>query len=108
VTIRRRRPERTDAGNYTGHRRERRDGGDHAAPDPAVGIDGVDRVYNGTTVVGVDHRGGALSGRSPGDTVSLVAGGATGATADKNVGVDKPVTVGGPQPGRYRLPATTA
>ena len=61
----------------------------------ATGIDGVDRVYNGTTVVGLTTAGAGLAGTISGDTVALVATGATGSITDKNVGVDKPVTVGG-------------
>ncbi len=61
----------------------------------AVGIGGVNRVYNGSNVVGVNAGGASLAGTIAGDTVSLVAAGATGTTADKNVGVNKPVAVSG-------------
>ena len=64
-------------------------------PISAIGIDGIDRVYDATTTVGVNASGASLAGTIGGDAVSLVTTGATGTLADKNVGVDKPVTVGG-------------
>ena len=64
-------------------------------PITAIGLDGIDRVYNGGTAVGVNASGASLAGTIGGDAVSLVASGATGTLADKNVGTDKPVTVGG-------------
>ena len=59
------------------------------------GVTGVDRTYDGTTVVAVNASGATLSGAIAGDNVSVVAAGASGTIADKNVGVAKPVTVSG-------------
>jgi hypothetical protein len=64
-------------------------------PITAIGLDGIDRVYDGTTVVGVNASGASLAGTIGGDLVSLVATGATGTMADKNVGTNKPVAVTG-------------
>ena len=61
----------------------------------STGITGVDRTYDGTTVVGVNASAAALNGTIAGDNISLVSAGATGSLADKNVGVAKPVTVAG-------------
>jgi filamentous hemagglutinin family protein len=60
-----------------------------------TGLDGIDRVYDGTTVVGLDATGATLGGLVTGDAVALSTAGASGRIADKNVGVDKAVTVTG-------------
>jgi len=61
----------------------------------STGVTGVDRVYNGTTTVAVSAGSAVLNGAISGDSVSLVTSGATGTMADKNVGIDKPVSVSG-------------
>ncbi len=64
-------------------------------PITEIGIDGIDRVYDATTVVGLNTAAAALVGTIAGDTVNLNTAGATGALANKNVGVNKAVTVNG-------------
>ena len=64
-------------------------------PITSTGVDGIDRVYNGTTTVGVDVAGATLAGTIAGDTVGLSGTGATGTLVNKNVGVDKPIVVTG-------------
>ena len=84
------------------------DGGNYTVTDPggttvnitplgitSTGVTGVDRTYDGTTVVGVSASAASLSGTIAGDNVAIVATGASGTIADKNVGVAKPVTVNG-------------
>ena len=66
-----------------------------AKPITATGIDGVDRVYDATTSVALDTTGAALAGVVGGDAVSLNLATATGTLANKNVGVNKAVAVGG-------------
>ncbi len=66
-----------------------------AKPITAIGIDGIDRVYDATTAVGLNTSAAALAGTIVGDTVSLNTAAATGTLANKNVGVNKAVTVGG-------------
>jgi hypothetical protein len=61
----------------------------------STGITGVDRTYDGTTAVAVNTGGAALNGTIAGDNVTLVTAGAAGTMANKNVGLAKPVTVGG-------------
>ena len=85
----------TDAGNYTVTDASGATVAITPRPITAVGVDGINRVYDGSTAVGVTTAGATLSGAIGGDIVSLVATGATGATADKNVGVRKPVAVSG-------------
>ncbi|HEX2542404.1 MAG TPA: YDG domain-containing protein [Caldimonas sp.] len=72
----------------------------------STGLAGVNRVYDGTTVVAVNSAGGVLTGVLPGDVVGIAAAGLSGTVANKNVGVAKPVTVGtvtlaGPDAGNY-------
>lgn len=72
-----------------------------------TGLDGVDRVYDGTTVVALDTTGVTLAGLVTGDAVALATG-ASGRIADKNVGTDKAVTVtglglSGADAGNYQL-----
>ncbi|MEO8524487.1 MAG: YDG domain-containing protein [Caldimonas sp.] len=77
-------------------------------PITASGIDGVDRVYDATTAVALNAAGGALAGTIAGDNVNLVTATATGTLANKNVGVNKAVTVvglalGGTDAGNYTV-----
>jgi filamentous hemagglutinin family protein len=60
-----------------------------------TGLDGVDRVYDGTVLVELDTSGVALGGLVAGDAVTLSTSGADARVADKNVGVDKAVGVTG-------------
>ncbi|HEX7436926.1 MAG TPA: YDG domain-containing protein, partial [Caldimonas sp.] len=76
------------------------------------GIDGIDRVYDATTVVGLNTSAATLNGVVAGDTVSLVFGGASGTMANKNVGVNKAVAVnglalGGADAGNYTVSETS-
>ncbi|MDB5816435.1 MAG: filamentous hemagglutinin [Rhizobacter sp.] len=66
------------------------------APRDAVAsnVSAVDRTYDATTTVALVTTNAALGNIVSGDVVGI-AGGATGSTADKNVGVDKPVTLTG-------------
>ena len=64
-------------------------------PITSTGVDGIDRTYNGTTAVGINIAGASLVGAIAGDNVALSAATATGTLADKNVGVNKAVTVAG-------------
>ena len=57
----------------------------------STGITGVDRVYDGTTSVGLNLGGASLNQVVAGDDVHL--GGATGTLADKDVGTSKTVSV---------------
>ncbi len=61
----------------------------------ATGVNGVNRVYDGTTVVGVDTSGAALVNAVAGDDIALDASTATGSMADKNAGTGKAVTITG-------------
>ena len=69
----------------------------------STGLEGVDRDYDGSTVVSLDTGGGVLHGVIGGDDVR-VAGGA-GTMADKHVGQGKAVTatltLGGADAGNY-------
>ena len=58
-----------------------------------LGVDAVDRTYDRTTAVALT--GGTLANTVAGDAVSLVTTNASGTMADKNVGVNKPVTASG-------------
>ena len=84
-----------DAGNYT----VTDTGGAFVTITPlgitSTGVTGVDRTYDGTTAVAVNTSAATLNGTIAGDSVALVTTGATGTMANKNTGVDKPVTVGG-------------
>jgi filamentous hemagglutinin family protein len=61
----------------------------------STGITAVDRVYDGTNAVALDGSAATLAGAIAGDAVTLSTAGATGTMADKNVGIDKPVTIAG-------------
>ncbi|MEO8924974.1 MAG: YDG domain-containing protein [Caldimonas sp.] len=84
-----------DAGNYTVTDASGATVGITPLGITSTGITGVDRTYDGTTVVGLNTSAATLNGTIAGDNISLVSTGATGSIADKNVGVAKPVTVGG-------------
>ena len=76
--------------------------------DLAAGVSAANKVYDATTLASVT--GGSLSGLFGGDVVGVSG---TGAFADKNVGVAKPVNVSGitltgTDAGNYRLSGTTA
>ena len=60
-----------------------------------TGISASDKVYDGTTVATLNVSTGSLQGVIAGDAVTLNTSGASGAFADKNVGVSKPVTTSG-------------
>src|SRR6185437_15634807 len=64
-------------------------------PITASGIDGIDRVYDGTTGVGLDAAGASLTGVVAGDTVNLATTSAVGTLANKNIGVNKAVSITG-------------
>jgi trimeric autotransporter adhesin len=70
------------------------------------GITAANKVYDGTTVATLNTSGATVTGVVPGDTVTLVAGGATGAfaTADVGTGIDVAVNglaLSGPDAGNY-------
>lgn len=67
-----------------------------ARPVYGNGVTAIDRAYDGTTNVGLSIGGATLSGVLAGDTVGLSPGNLDGTMADKEVGVDKPVTTHGP------------
>ena len=98
----------TDAGNYTVTDAS----GARATITPLAitsnGFTGVNRVYDGTTVVAVNGSAAALAGVIGGDNVNVVAGGATGTVANKNVGNGKAVDHRGASPSAAPTPATTA
>ena len=76
------------------------------------GISAADKVYDGTTSVTLNTGGAVLVGVLPGDTVSLVTTGATGAFTNKNAGVSKTVmtsgfTITGASSGKYSLAQPT-
>ena len=78
-----------------------------------TGITAADKVYDGGLAAALDTSGAALSGVISGDEVTLEAGGAAGAFADKHVGIDKPVTIsglalGGADAGNYTLTPAAA
>jgi filamentous hemagglutinin family protein len=60
-----------------------------------AGITAQDRVYDGTTVVGINTASGTLSGALAGDDLVLQGTGATGNMADTHVGSGKTVAVAG-------------
>jgi hypothetical protein len=64
-------------------------------PVTSTGVTGVDRVYDGTSVVAVTAAGATLNNAISGDAVGISTGSATGTMADKNVGSNKPVTLAG-------------
>ncbi len=64
-------------------------------PLTTSGIVATDRVYDATTGVALNAAGALLANTITGDAVTLVASGATGTMADKNVGANKAVTVSG-------------
>ena len=55
----------------------------------------LDKIYDGSTVATLSFATAQLTGALPGETVTLVTTGATGAFADANAGEGKPVTVSG-------------
>ncbi len=78
-----------------------------------TGITANNRIYNSTTTATLNTGGATLSGVSGGDIVTLVATGATGTFADKNIGSGKTVlisglTLSGPDAGKYSLIQPTA
>jgi filamentous hemagglutinin family protein len=84
-----------DAGNYTAT-------GSGAAsvditprPVTSTGVAGVDRAYDGTTVVALNGSAATLANTVAGDNVTLSLAGASGTMSDKNVGAGKPVSVTG-------------
>src|ERR1019366_5279345 len=85
----------TDAGNYTVSDASGATATITAKAITSVGFTGVGRIYDGTTVVGVNGGGASLSGVIGGDAVGINAGGVSGSIANKNVGVGKSVTVNG-------------
>ncbi len=64
-----------------------------AALQVTGGFTAASRVYDATTVAAISTTGLSLSGIVGADTVELKSTGATGAFADKNVGVAKTVTL---------------
>jgi len=64
-----------------------------AALQVTGGFTAASRVYDATTVAAISTTGLSLSGIVGADTVGLKSTGATGAFADKNVGVAKTVTL---------------
>ena len=55
----------------------------------------LDKIYDGSTVATLNLATAQLTGALPGETVTLVTTGATGAFGDANAGEGKPVTVSG-------------
>jgi hypothetical protein len=64
-------------------------------PLAVSGITANDKTYDGTTAVTLNTSGAALVGIASGDSVTLVATGATGTFSDKNVGSAKSVAISG-------------
>ena len=84
-----------DAGNYT----VTGSGGTSVditpRPVTSTGITGVDRAYDGTTVVALNGSAATLANTITGDSVTLSLAGASGTMSDKNAGTNKPVGVTG-------------
>jgi hypothetical protein len=104
-----------DAGNYTVNSTATTTADITAAPLMVTNITADSRVYDGGTDAVIHTTGATLTGVFGSDDVSLDAGGATGAFADKNAGTAKTVTIGGlgltgADAGNYVLtpPSTTA
>jgi filamentous hemagglutinin family protein len=75
------------------------------------GIKGVNRTYDGTTVVALDTSAATLSGVLPNDAVTLIPG--NGSVATKDVGTGKAVAIGsvvlaGADAGNYTVTDTSA
>ena len=80
-----------------------------------TGITASSKIYDGTTDADLNTAAATLMGLVPGDIVTLITGGATGAFVSKNVGTGITVNISGlllsgPQAGNYSLtePTTTA
>lgn len=84
-----------DAGNYIVSATGGTDVDITPRPITSTGVTGVDRVYDGSTVVALNGAGATLNNTVAGDAVTLSLAGASGAMADKNAGAAKPVTVAG-------------
>ena len=59
------------------------------------GVNAVDRVYDGSTVIAISTSGGTITGALAGDDLQLLNSGSTGSIADKHVGQAKAVNYGG-------------
>lgn len=75
-----------------------------------TGVNPVNRAYDGTATIALT--GGALQNTVAGDAIQLITTGASGRTADRNVGENKAVTasgytLGGGDAGNYRLAQPT-
>ena len=80
-----------------------------------TGVTASNKVYDGNTSATLNTTSAALSGVVPGDVVTLVKTGATGAFSSKNTGIGKAVTtsgfaLGGTDAGKYSItqPSATA
>ena len=76
-----------------------------------AGLAAINRIYDGTSVVGINTSLGSLSGALAGDDVQLLTTGATASMADKNAGQGKAVnlaglTMGGADARDYRVVST--
>ncbi|UDF32960.1 UNVERIFIED_ORG: YDG domain-containing protein (plasmid) [Roseateles sp. XES5] len=76
-----------------------------------TGITGIDRLYDGTTVAGLNTTTAGFTGMVVGDALTVAS--ATGVFADKNAQANKAVavtglTLGGVDAGNYTLADTTA
>lgn len=65
------------------------------APVQVINVTADDKIYDATTLAILNTGSASLSGVLGADAVNVVSGGATGAFATKNVGVDIPVTAAG-------------
>ena len=64
-------------------------------PLAVAGISAIDRVYDGSLVVGINTAGGSLGGALAGDDIALGTSGVTATMADKHAGSAKAVNVAG-------------
>ena len=76
--------------------------GGHGSGNDAI----FTKTYDGTTTVPIDTSGVTFNGLLPGDQLGISA---VGTAADKNVGVNKPITIidllTGPDAGNYAVPS---
>jgi hypothetical protein len=66
-----------------------------AKPLTVANARALDKIYDGSAVATLNLTTAQLTGVVPGDTVTLVTAGATGAFTDADAGENKPVTVSG-------------
>src|SRR4030095_2089318 len=85
----------TDSGNYTANTTATTTANITAQALTVTGITANNKVYDATTAATLNTGSATPAGVVSGDTVTVNAGSAAGAFADKNVGTSKTVTVSG-------------